>query len=288
MAELVCAPITPFRDDGALDLPGVRRLFEAIKASGITRVFTPGTTGEFTSLTDHERLSVIEVALEVFGARGVYAHVGAATARQAVALAVAARRAGAQLLGAITPYYMTAGPRSVTDYFTRLVEAVPDGEFYVYVFPARATTTVSPSALAALAGISGIAGAKISGLPADAVVEYIEAVPNGFRVFAGNDGDLVRLVQAGAAGVVSGVSGVFPEPFTRTMAALDTGRDTSGFRLAIERAVEAVGAGHIGLLKAGAALRGLPAGPVRVAIEPPTEEQLSVLRRAVIELAGTA
>lgn len=288
MAELVCAPITPFRGDGELDPPGVHRLFEVIKASGISHVFAPGTTGEFTALTDDERLRVIEAAIEVFGVDGVYAHVGAATARQAATLAIAASRLGARRFGAITPYYMTAGPRSVTDYFTRLVEVVPDGEFYVYVFPARATTMVSPGTLTELAAIPGIVGAKISGMPADAVIEYIEAVPRDFRVFAGNDVDLVRLVRAGAAGVVSGVSGVFPAPFTQAMAALEAGQNASALQPSIDRAVEAVGAGHLGLLKAGAALRGLPAGPLRVSIEPPTEDQLSLLRRVVAEHGSIA
>ncbi|GAB3794309.1 4-hydroxy-tetrahydrodipicolinate synthase [Humibacter antri] len=283
MIELVCAPITPFGEDGELDVPGTRVLFEAIGASGVHAVFTPGTTGEFTALDDGERMAVIECALDVFGADGVYAHVGAATARQAVEIARAAYGLGATRLAAITPFYQTAGPVAVADYYQQLTTAVPQAEFYVYVFPARATTTVSPLELAALAGIPGIVGAKISGLSTVQVIEYIRSVPAGFRVLAGNDVDLVRLAAAGGAGVVSGVCGVFPEPFVAAAAALNAGEDASSFQPAIDRAVESVGAGDIRLLKASAAMRGLPAGPSRVALDPPTEAQLAALRR---ELAG--
>lgn len=281
MTELVCAPITPFREDGELDLPGVRTLFEAIRASGIESVFTPGTTGEFTALSDDERLAVIQCALEVFGADSVYAHVGAATARQAVALAQAAWDSGATRLAAITPYYQTAGPLAVAEYYRQLAAAVPDAEVYVYVFPARATTTVSPHELAALAAIPGIAGAKISGLSAAEMTEYIRAVPPDFRVLAGNDADLVRLAGLGGAGVVSGVCGVFPDPFVAAASALNAGEDASAWQPAIDRAVEAVGGGDIRLLKAGLEARGLPAGPARVSLDPPTDERLALLHRAL-------
>lgn len=281
MTELICAPITPFRQDGELDEPGTRVLFEAIRASGIEAVFAPGTTGEFTALTDAERMAVIRCALEVFGPDGVYAHVGAATTRQAVPLARAAHDLGATRLAAITPYYTTAGPVALAEYYRALAAAVPRAEFYVYVFPARATTTVSPAELAALATIPGVAGAKISGLSTEQVAEYIRAVPAGFRVFAGNDIDLVRLAAVGGAGVVSGVSGVFPAPFVAATAALDSEQDASPFQPAIDRAVEAAGGGDIRLLKVGVATRGLPAGPARVSLDPPTDAQLALLRQAL-------
>ena len=281
MTELVCAPITPFSDDGTLDLHGTRTLFEAILASGIGSVFTPGTTGEFTALSDDERLAVIGCALEVFGPQGVYAHVGAATARQAVALARRAGQLGGRRLAAITPYYLTAGPLSVAEYYRELAAAVLGAELYVYVFPARATTTVSPGELAELARIPGVVGAKISGLSTPEVIEYIRAVPSGFRVLAGNDADLIGLAAAGGAGVVSGVSGVFPAPFVRAVGELDAGTDASYLQPEIDRAVAAVGAGNIRLLKAATQLRGLAAGPVRVSIDPPAEAQLAELRQAL-------
>jgi 4-hydroxy-tetrahydrodipicolinate synthase len=51
----------------------------------------------------------------------------------------------------------------------------------------------------------------------------------------------------------------------------------------IKQAIDAVG-GSIALLKAGLALRGLPAGPTRVALDPPTADRLATLRAAVADL----
>lgn len=276
---LICAAVTPFTPEGDLDTDGLRPLFEAIRTDGISHVFVPGTTGEFTTLDDDERVAVLSAALEVFGPDGVFAHVGAASARQAVRLARAARAAGATRFAAITPYFVTAGPEATVAYYQALTEAVPDGQFYAYVFPQRATTDVTPETLARIAAIPGMAGAKLSGRSAEEIAPYLAAVPADFALFAGNDRELVALAGSGCAGIVSGVSSVFPEPFVSAVDAIDHGRDATGYRTAIDTAVDAVGAGDIALLKAGVALRGLPAGPTRVATEPPSAQATATLRR---------
>lgn len=279
--ELMCAAITAFLPNGDLDLPGTEQLLRAFKASGTDSVIAPGTTGEFTSLTDDERTAVIEKALAVFGPEHTYAHVGAATSRQAARLATRASALGARKLAAITPFFVTAGPTSVVDYYRAVTQSVPQAEVYAYIFPARATTTVTPETLAAIATVPGMAGAKISGLPFADVVAYIAAVPPTFRVFAGNDADIVRVAEAGGAGVVSGVSCVFPTPFVAATAAINAGHDARKYQDAIDAAVAAVGHGDLGLLKAGVSYRGLPAGRPRVSVEPPTPLQLRRLEEAV-------
>ena len=52
----------------------------------------------------------------------------------------------------------------------------------------------------------------------------------------------------------------------------------------VKRAVEAVAGADIALIKAGLALQGLPAGPPRVALDPPSPAQLDTLRLAIEEL----
>ncbi|GAB3596759.1 dihydrodipicolinate synthase family protein [Microbacterium tumbae] len=280
--RLICATIVPLRVDGGLDEPGLEVLFDGLYASGIREVFTPGTTGEFTALDDAERRTVIARAVERFGAEGVYAHVGAATTAQAVRHARAAWDAGARRFAAITPYFVTAGRRSVREYYEAITREVPGGEVYAYIYRAFASTDVTPAELAELASIPGVAGAKISGRDAAAVAEYLAAVPAGFPVFSGADRDVIRAVQAGAAGIVSGVSAVFPEPFLRAIGELTAHEgDLAATQRDIDEAVALVGGGDFAMLKAGVGLRGLPAGPLRIAVDPPDDEDLDRLAVAV-------
>ena len=119
-ATLLAAMPTPFQNSGDLDEKGQEILLRHLKGIGVPGVFVSGTTGEFTALDDHERATVLRAALTVFGADAVYAHVGAAAARQAERLTAQAVALGARKLAAITPFYLPAGPAALMDYYRRL------------------------------------------------------------------------------------------------------------------------------------------------------------------------
>ena len=288
--RLVPAVPVPFRSDGALDAAGLHPLFASLDAAGVDGVFVSGTTGEFVALDDDERDTVLDAALRVFGPDRVYAHVGAASARQAERLTTRALDRGARHLAAITPYYLPAGPEGLRDYYRRLDAAIEaaggDARMFVYHYPARTTTTVTPEQLAELAAVPSVAGAKISGLGTDEVVPYLRAAPAGFAVYSGNDLEFGDVVRAGAAGGVCGVASAFPEPFVALRDALAGGDDAAAAaaQAGVERAVGAVG-GNAAYIKAALELRGLPAGPTRVALDPPSPERLATIKAAVAALA---
>jgi 4-hydroxy-tetrahydrodipicolinate synthase len=285
-ATLVSAVPVPFTANGDLDSAGLQPLYRFLADAGVDGVFTAGTTGEFTALDDRERETVLTVALEVFGPDRVHAHVGAASARQATRLAARAVALGARNLAAITPYYLPAGPEALIDYYRQLDAVVDGARLHVYLYGARTTTTVTPAQLARLAEIPSVAGAKISGEPSSRVLEYVHAVPEGFAVYSGNDVEFGEFVRAGGTGGVSGVSGVFPAPFVDLADALRRGDEQAAAAAQdrVKRAVEAVAGADIALIKAGLALRGLPAGPVRAALDQPSPSRLDTLRSAVEDL----
>ena len=283
--RLLPAVPVPFRGDGALDGPGLEPLYGSLDAAGVDGVFVSGTTGEFPALDDAERDVVLAAALAVFGPDRVYAHVGAASAHQAERLTVRAVMLGARNLAAITPYYLPAGPRSLTDYYRRVAAEAGDARLFLYLYPARTTTTVTPAQLAELATIPSVTGAKISGLPTDQVMEYVRAAPDGFEIYSGNDLEFGAFSRAGGAGGVCGVSSAFPRPFVTLRDALRRGDEAAAdaAQRDVEQAVAAVG-GNVALIKTALALRGLPAGPPRVALDPPTPEQMDAIATAVKEL----
>jgi Dihydrodipicolinate synthase/N-acetylneuraminate lyase len=285
-ATLLSAAVVPFETNGDLDVKGQETLLRHLKDTGIPGVFVAGTTGEFTALDDDERAVVLAAALEVYGADAVYAHVGAATARQAERLTTQAVALGARNLAAITPFYLPAGPTALVDYYRRLDAVAGDARIYIYLYAARSGTTVTPDQLAELAKIPSVAGAKISGEPTSVVLQYIQAVPADFEVYSGNDVEFGDFVRAGGTGAVSGVSSVFPRPFLDLADALRSSDEQAAIAAQdrIKQAVDAVGGADIALLKAGLSLQGLPAGPTRVALDQPTSVQLETLRTAVQDL----
>jgi 4-hydroxy-tetrahydrodipicolinate synthase len=286
MSRLIPAVPVPFDDAGDLDEKGLEPLYRFLHDAGVDGVFVSGTTGEFPALDDGERDVVLAAALDVFGPDRVYAHVGAASARQAERLATRAVALGARNLAAITPYYTPAGPRQLVAYYQRLDAVAGDAALFVYHYPARTTTEVTPAQLAELATIPSVVGAKISGLPVAQVREYLDAVPDDVAVYSGNDVEFGAVVRAGAAGAVSGVSSAFPEPFVALRDALDRGDEqaAAAAQVGVEQAVGAVG-GNVALIKAALERRGLPAGRPRVALDPPSPDRHDLIVAAVRDLA---
>lgn len=278
---------TPFLDNLDLDLGGARKLFETLEAEGIDSVFIAGTTGEFTALSDDERIATIDAALRVFGPDRVFAHIGAASARQAVNLTHRAVQVGATRLAAITPYYFPSPTAATVEYFERILEASDGAEVFGYLFRGRTNTLLEPQAIPQLARI-GLSGVKISGESEAMVAEYLANAPDGFTVLSGDDLSFPSFVGKGGDGVVSGVSSVFPKPFISMRNALQFD-DEIGVKAALDGiscAVRVLEAGSLAHLKAGLKLKGLPAGPVRCAVNALPSQDLPSIERELVKWLG--
>ena len=285
-ASLISALTTLFDRHGAVDLGATRAAYEQLAESALDAVFAAGTTGEFVTLTDEERLDVCSVAGDAFGAGRTYWHVGSASAHQAVRLTQAAVGRGARHLAALTPHYFAATESALLSYYEAVVEQASGVPVYGYLFPARSTTSVTPGRLARIAD-TGIAGVKISGQPYPVVREYREALDgSGLPVYSGADAEFVEVVEVGGAGVVSGASSALPKPFLEVRDALRAGDDValSTARERAHRAVTATRQGHLAWLKAVLELRGLPASPIRAPLDPISPADREQLAVAVSDL----
>lgn len=285
---LYTAAITPFTADGDLDVARLDSYHQWLADAGVDGVFSCGTTGEFIAMDDAERLAVISSALKVFGPERVIAHIGAPTLRQGIALAQAARHAGATRFAAMTPWFEPAQSASLLAYYAGLSE-VTGGGLYAYHFPARTTATLTPQQLREITAQAGLVGVKVSGLPADALLEYLDPQRPDFEVFTGNDASFIACAQGGAVGAVSGLSSAFPSVYVAAREALrsgDAGRIQTA-QQAVEVTVRAVEGGNFALVKQALAMQGHPVGPCRVGLDDPNLAQTAALQQALAELGLT-
>lgn len=275
--ELICAPVTPFSPDGSLDETSTARAFAFLRGAGIRKVLTPGTTGEFTTLSDAERARIVELALDVFGPEGVIAHIGAADARHAMSLAHDALLAGAEQFSAITPFFFPAGQTALIDYYQALRGCVDDRRLLAYAFPQRTGVSFPPETLSRLAKDHLVDGVKLSGIATADLPPYLHAAPHGFRVYSGNDIDTFELAEMGAHGVVSGVSSVFPEPFVAALNAVNGSGHTDSLPDQLRAAVIASAHGELRVLKLAGEARSVMSSHVRAALNPVTQNQQNTL-----------
>jgi 4-hydroxy-tetrahydrodipicolinate synthase len=285
-ANLLTAVPTLFDAHGEVDLEASKAAYAQLAQHDVDGVFVAGTTGEFTTLSDEERLDVCATAAEAFGPDRTYWHVGAASTYQAARLTAAALDRGAARLAALTPHYFPATESAVLEYYNTLVKRAGDVPVYAYLFAARTTTAVSPDLLARVAE-TGISGVKISGEPHAEVRRYLAALgPDAPPVYSGADGEFAEVVAAGGAGVVSGVSSALPLPFLQVRDALRAG-DEAALTEARDRARRAISAtrqGNLAHLKAVLELRGLASSGLRAPLDGLTPDERRTLEATVADL----
>ncbi|MGY0060712.1 dihydrodipicolinate synthase family protein [Streptomyces sp. LZ34] len=283
---VVTALTTPFTADGDLDLPAARAQY-AFAARTTGQLLVAGTTGEFPALSEGERTLLTETALTEAGAGGVIAHIGAPDAHGAARLARAAVAAGARRLAALTPYFLPASADELLTYYGRIRDAAPAAQLYAYLFPERSGLTVDPVLFGKLAVSCGLSGVKLSGAPSTEVAAYRAELPEEFEVYSGNDRRLAEVLAAGGAGVVSGCSAAFPEPFLALAEALASGpsADLPALQARVDRTVDLLGPG-IGRIKHAQRTRGLPSGTSRMTVADPDPETAAVIEALGRELLG--
>jgi 5-dehydro-4-deoxyglucarate dehydratase len=117
LSGVIAFPVTPFNQDLSLDLPGLHHNLTKLLEHPVSAVVVAGGTGEMFSLTPSEYARVVELAVHAIESRiPVIAGVGFGQ-RLGVEMALAAEKAGADGILAFPPYYPSADPEGLFDYY---------------------------------------------------------------------------------------------------------------------------------------------------------------------------
>src|SRR5687767_10933160 len=196
------ALVTPFTRDGALDEAGIRRLARRQIAAGIHFLVPCGTTGESPTLSDDERRRVVELVVEEAAGRvPVLAGAGGYDTKEVVHAAHAMRKAGAQGLLSVTPYYNKPTPEGLYQHFKAVAEATPL-PIILYNVPGRTGCNIDAATLARLATIPTIVGVKEASGNITQMAEICRAVPEDFLVLSGDDAITLPLMALGGRGII--------------------------------------------------------------------------------------
>ena len=209
------ALVTPFRRDGSLDVPALRRLVQFQLREGIDFLVPCGTTGEAPTLEHDEYLDVIRVVVEE--ARGkvpVVAGAGGNNTRKVVDLVREIRPIGVQAILSVAPYYNKPTQEGLYQHFKTIAEST-DLPVILYNVPGRTSSNIEPATVARLSKIPNIVGVKEASGSIVQQMEVLTAVERGFRVLSGDDAFTFPLMALGGVGVISVVSNEAPGAMTR-------------------------------------------------------------------------
>jgi 4-hydroxy-tetrahydrodipicolinate synthase len=199
----IVALVTPMHPDGAIDWSALARLIEYHIESGTAGLGVVGTTGESPTLTVPEHCEVIRFAVEQAGGRiPVVAGTGGNSTHEAIELTVSAAEAGADYSLSVTPYYNKPTQQGLFEHFQAVARSV-NLPIILYNVPGRTGCDLLNDTVVKLSQIDNIVAIKDATGDVARVAALIEAVPDGFAVFSGDDATALELMRRGGHGNVS-------------------------------------------------------------------------------------
>jgi 4-hydroxy-tetrahydrodipicolinate synthase len=204
------ALITPFRD-GIVDEQAFAGLIERQIAAGSHAVVPCGTTGESATLTALEHERVVSLCVEVAARRvPVIAGAGSNSTAHAIALAKHAKRAGADAVLVVAPYYNRPNQEGIAAHFLAIADAagIP---IIAYNVPSRTVVDIAPETLARIAAHPNVVGIKDATGDMSRVARHRALCGDKFVLLSGDDPSAVGFAAHGGAGCISVTANVAPE-----------------------------------------------------------------------------
>ncbi len=198
----VVVPIlTPLNPDETVDVKSLRRLINYLIDNGVHGIWISGTTGEFASLSDKERLISIETCVdEVAGRVPVIGNVSEASTQLSLNMALAVQEMGLDGVAVTPPYYFPNAQDEVLDHYRYLKDrsGLP---LWVYNIPQTVKTAVAPGTIATLASEGAVVGVKDSSGAGELLAELNVMCEQGDLQLLRFLGTMFRITSAGSVGV---------------------------------------------------------------------------------------
>jgi 4-hydroxy-tetrahydrodipicolinate synthase len=288
LGEVLTAIVTPFRADGSIDVEAFQELAGFLLDNGSDGIVVAGTTGEAPTLSDDERQTLFEAAVDAVGDRGsVVAGTGTYSTAHSVHLTERAQQAGVDGFLVVTPYYNKPPQRGLTAHFTAVADAT-DLPVILYNIPGRTALRIEHDTLLELAHHPNIVAVKDSTGDFQSISRLIAEAPDGFDVYSGDDWAAFGYVCLGAVGVVSVASHLVGPQMHQLIDLIQTG-DIPAARKIHETLAPLFNALFITSnpipVKAALQMLGRGAGPTRLPLVPATPDEEARVR-AALEDAG--
>jgi 4-hydroxy-tetrahydrodipicolinate synthase len=191
---VITAMVTPFDDDGRVDMDAGRQLAAHLVSHGSHGIVISGSTGESATITDPEAFDLMDAVRAEVGDDVLLAFgTGTNDTRHSVELTKEAVARGADAALVVTPYYNKPNPAGIIAHFEAVADVAGELPIIVYNIPARVVVNIPPALLARLAQIDNVVAVK------QANNEDLQPI-EGLALLAGNDDVFLRTLELGGAG----------------------------------------------------------------------------------------
>jgi 4-hydroxy-tetrahydrodipicolinate synthase len=217
------AIVTPMLQDGALDLPGLKRLIDWHIEEGTDGIVIVGTTGESPTVDHDEHCLLIKTTVEhAKGRIPVIAGTGANSTLEAIDLMKYAKEVGANGCLSVVPYYNKPTQEGLYRHFKAQAEAV-ELPMILYNVPGRTVADLANETVLRLAEVPGIVGLKDATDNIERGSHLMRALKvagkKDFAMLSGCDGTALAFTLLGGHGTISVTANVAPRLMHQMIAA---------------------------------------------------------------------
>lgn len=204
--------VTPFAEDGSLDLDSTRRLVEWQLASGSHGISVGGSTGEPSTLTLAEREAVMEAAAAEIADRVPFVPGSGSThLEETLRLTAAAERLGADAVLLITPYYSRPTQEGLFRWYSTIAQEFPSLPMIIYNVPIRTAVDIAPQTVGRLRRAhANIVGIKETTKDFEHCSYVFNECGLDFLVYCGIELLCYPMLALGGVGLVSAVANLAP------------------------------------------------------------------------------
>jgi 4-hydroxy-tetrahydrodipicolinate synthase len=282
LGQVLTPIVTPFADDGAVNIESFKRLCVYLVENGTDGVVVAATTGEAPTLTDEERLELCAAAIEAVGDRAtVIAGTGTYSTAHSVHLTKEADALGADGFLVVTPYYNKPPVRGIVAHFQAIAD-VTDKPIVAYNIPQRVVLNLEPETLVQLGRIPNVQYVKQATADLEQARRVVEET--GLTLLAGNDDLTLPFLELGGKGGIFVYTHLVGPRVKELISRYEDG-DVEGARDIDEELKPIVDALAVTTnpipVKAALNMLGHDVGGLRLPLVEATEDEKSVIRSAL-------
>ena len=219
--QVLVALVTPFTHDGEVHWADVEKHIEDLVTHGADGIVVTGTTGETSTLTDPEKIKLVEVAKNVAAGRAkVITGGGSNETAHAIELYKKSEKAGADGIMIVTPYYNKPTQAGILTHF-RMVADATDLPVILYDIPGRTGVEIKYETILRAAKHPNIRAIK------DAKGDFSEVSrvlnQTDLMYFSGDDANILPHLAVGATGLIGVTANIAPAPYRVMVDAINKG-----------------------------------------------------------------
>lgn len=204
------ALITPFKEDGSVDYERLGQLIDYQIDNSTDAIIICGTTGEASTLSTEEHLSVIKFAVKHTNNRiPVIAGTGSNDTIFAANLSSKAEKYGADGVLLVTPYYNKTTQEGLVKHFDYIASRISI-PIILYNIPSRTGLNIEIPTMKKLAKIPNVVAVKEASGNISYCAKLIHECGEMLDVYSGNDDMITPIMSLGGVGVISVLSHIVP------------------------------------------------------------------------------